>query len=157
MKKFLLATAIAIGLSSAALANPVLTDLTTDDYIVLGNLKWAAASPVTQQYFYGYELFTADLHAGWREATDAEWASRPNWDDFAGKCASKYWNSSFTHCDVGDALSQHFVAGDGSDYRDLWYVSSVAADGTVPEPATLGLFGLGLFGAFAARRKANRK
>lgn len=156
-KKLLLATALSLTVGSAALASPVLTDLTANDYIVFNGLKWAAASPVTSQYFSGYnELFQASLHQGWREATDLEWALRPTWTDFGGKCASQYWNSAFAHCDIGDDVSQHWIAG-SDDYRDLWYVSGAqaAAPAAVPEPASLALFAAGLFGAAALRRKAS--
>lgn len=138
--------------SGIALANPILTDLTTDDYITVSGLDWAWAAPITSGVWFGINtLFEADLHAGWREATDAEWAARPDASAFGSKCAAKYWNSVFTHCDFGDTLSQHWQASPELHY-DLWYVRGDNGS-NVPEPGSIALVGLGLLGLTVARKR----
>ena len=144
LKKTLLSAAfVAAGAAPLfANANPVLTDLTTNDFITVSGLDWAWAGPITSEVWFGANtLYQAGLHAGWREATDLEWANRPDYTAFGTKCASKYWNSSFTHCDFGDILSQHWIAGP-ENAADLWYVRSLAAPAAVPEPDTAALMGI---------------
>lgn len=152
--KLILAAAASLCMSSAVLAGPVLTDLTPDDYITVGSLDWAWAGPINSQYWGSNELFQASLHAGWREATDAEFAARPDYTAFGGKCASQYWNSEYTHCDFGDGVAQHWKTGYTGDSFDLWYVRSEAnTGGDVPEPASLALAAIGLVGLSLSRRK----
>ncbi|WP_372658453.1 PEP-CTERM sorting domain-containing protein [Hydrogenophaga sp.] len=154
IKASILSAIISLGFAGTAAAGPVLTDLTANDYITVGALDWAWAAPVTSEYWYGSNtLYQASLHAGWREATDAEWAAKPVYTDFGGKCAAQYWNSSFTHCDFGDSLSQHWLpASAGANLADLWYVRDVVSS-NVPEPGTLALFGLAFAAAAVARKK----
>lgn len=152
LKKLLLA-AIVCGAVTPAIAGPVLTDLTADDYIVFNNLDWAAASPVSSASWFGANtLFQANLHQGWREATDLEWSMRPDWSDFGGKCASKYWNSFFTHCDVGDSVAQHWVAGPENHF-DLWYVRAESVSADVPEPGSASLAAVALLSLALLRKK----
>jgi hypothetical protein len=153
LKQMLLPMVLALGLSGQSQAAPVLTDLTAADYIVHSGLQWAWAGPISSQYWFGAnELFQASLHTGWRQATDSEWLLRPTAAMFGGACASKYWNSNFTHCDFGDPNGQNWIAGDSGNYFDILYVHDLAV-AAVPEPATIGLFGLGLAGFLAARRR----
>lgn len=155
LKHLLLSALIATGASGAAHASLVLTPLTSADYITVGNLDWAWAAPISSQFYGNNELFQANLHAGWREATDLEWANRPNFSAFGTTCAAKYWNTVYTHCDFGDVLAQHWTTV-GPDSADLWYVRSQEAVGSVPEPTAPALIGVALLGLLAARRNKNK-
>lgn len=154
LKTGILAAALALGVAGTATANPVLTDLTTADYITVGVLDWAWAAPITSVNYGSNVLSAASLHTGWREATDTEWAAKPVYTDFGGKCAAKYWNSYYTHCDFGDSLSQHLIFS-GANASDLWYVRDVVSS-SVPEPGTLALLGLAFAGLAATRRKQKK-
>lgn len=137
-----------------AYALPTVTDLTTDDYITFGGLDWAWASPVDDQgdtWFTGFKLEAPEFHEGWRFATELEWLTHPTASDFGNRCASQYWNNTYTHCDFGDSLTRISI-NDGSP-QDILYVRSIVQD--IPEPATLALFGIALAGfGFSRRKKA---
>jgi hypothetical protein len=154
IKHLLVSALLAASASGAAIAGPVLTPLTSADYITVGGIDWAWAAPIRSKSFFGNELFQASLHEGWREATDLEWATRPNFTDFGSKCAAQYWNTIYTHCDFGDTVVQHWSAGSG-DSADLWYVRSVQG-ASVPEPVAPALFGIAMLGLLAARRKKSK-
>ena len=57
------------------------------------------------------------------------------------------YTTGATGDELGRQLWVRLGAGDGSDYGDLWFDSFVAT----PEPASLGLLGLGLFVALRRR------
>jgi hypothetical protein len=152
----LLSALLAVGLISPSFAAPILSDLTTADYITVGGLDWAWAGPVATDDWGGDNyLFEASLHAGWREATDLEWFDHPDAVAFGTKCASAYWNSSFTHCDWTDNMVQHRVIG-GEEYSEIWYVRSTPVASDVPEPGSLALSGAAMLMLAASRKKKVR-
>jgi len=120
---------------------------------------------------------------GWRLPTLAELQSRPAPSDFIfsganvpilggvsvegtqffgapgdGACATAYFTDAFfNNCDYTDAVNG-FISGlaDPSfTTLEVWVVRG-AAPATVPEPITLSLFGAGLAGAVAMRRRKHK-
>lgn len=153
--KVLAALSVALGLGfGAASAAPIDPNPITSDYYIEHNgLLWAWASPISTEFFGQNVLYLPGIQEGWRFATGDEWAARPDDSDFGGKCASRFWNSFYTHCDFGDGANGYVSnVWDGS-IRELWYVSGDLTPDDVPAPAGLALLGLGLLGLGLARRK----
>jgi hypothetical protein len=159
MFKFVSAAALAVALvagAGAASANPILTDLPSNTYITIGNLEWTAAAPVSSPNWYGSNTLSGpDLHAGWRFATEEEFANRPDWSAFAGAQSAIYWNTNFNYVDVGDQVNRTLDLSGNPDSLDIWYVRDVNGSGAVPEPATWALMigGFGMAGAALRRRR----
>jgi PEP-CTERM motif len=149
MKKLLAATLL---LGSVWLAPAQAADVPAALIVNAGGLEWAWASPCSPVApSCGTPLI---MHDGWNIAGAAQFAaSFSGFADltaqFGSKCASAYFNSGYSHCDIGDAAIGAIwnapAAWNGQFQQDshdeaFVYRGSVR----VPEPATTALLALGL-------------
>ncbi|GAB2690874.1 PEP-CTERM sorting domain-containing protein [Aliiglaciecola sp. 3_MG-2023] len=167
-------------LSSTA-ANAVLIDFNTviPDEVILVNfnstgLDWVYAGPVAPEEFGPGSIYAPSYRAseGWRFATQVDWSIRPDWTDFVigsaavtpvasysdhstYRFASEYW-SNFSHVDLNDAAAGRITNGlDIGSLDGVWETFYVrdTAQVTVPEPSTIALMALSLFGLIITRRR----
>src|SRR5262245_41303632 len=132
-----LLVAFAAQAETALIAGPIPDNLT----VVFNGLRWAYASPVAQDNWFGANtlLQPADNgNVGWRFATSAELTLRPTLAMFqalpgGSAAAVPYWNTSFTHVDEGDYLAGIVTSVRTNDFRETLYVKDLAAQAT-PEP-----------------------
>lgn len=165
MRTLLLAATAAIGLASVPAQAAVNVPVPSDNYITVGGLDWAWASPCAA---FGSSCGTVDMSyqsgQGWRFPTLAEFLARPDYTAFGTKCASA-WFSQYSHCDIGDAATGYiFDYGynvlplGSSPYAESWVVRGEGGGvpGGVPEAATWAMMiaGFGMVGASLRRRAA---
>lgn len=158
LKIMAVAVLATMGLTGAS-ANPILTDLPSSVYITVGDLEWTWAAPVSSVDWFGLNTLSApDLHPGWRYATEAEFAARPDASAFLGPDgviqSAIYWNTTFDYVDYGDGAGGfiHRTLDAANDPYEIWYVRG----GAVPEPATWALMLLGFGAVGVAVRRSPR-
>lgn len=179
MKKMIATIALNLGALVSLNSHAVIIDASTiipDENILLNfnGLDWVYAGPVGTGEWGPGNIEAPEYRAseGWRYASAAEWALRPDWSDFiigstsvtpdAGfsdhstyRFASEYW-SNFNHIDLNDAadgrITNGFDIGSLEDVYETWYVRT-AITSNVPEPSPVLLLSLGLFGLAIARAK----
>ena len=173
-------------LANVSYGEPIISNATPiPDANVLLNfngsgLDWVYAGPIAPGEFAPFNLAPVSYRAaeGWRAATAAEWAARPNWNDFivAGNpcnivsplngytnqscylLATPYWSDTFSHVDMND-FAQGRVTDGVNNFVQFGVYETIFVRGLqnpVPEPGTFALLGLGLAGlGLSRRRKAN--
>ena len=179
MKKILTSLALAASVMLSTHASAVIIDASTvipTDNILqnFSGLDWVYAGPIGTGEWGPGNIEAPEYRAaeGWRYATEAEWALRPDWTDFiignatvnpesgfsdhaTYRFASEYW-SNFNHIDLSDAadglLTNGLDIGSLYDAYDTWYVRD-AVTSDVPESSSIILLGLGLLGLAFTRKK----
>lgn len=98
-------------------------DETPADYAVYKNgYYWAWASPCSG----GCSSIEPIKVPGWRYATEEEWALRPDVTDFGTpdnfKCASTYFDNTWTHCDYYDGQSGYLTRIPDNGSNETWLI-----------------------------------
>jgi len=141
--------------------------------VIIGHagMEWVWAAPCASEApscgaptpMYGFDNPTMDQWATWASRADLITA----FTDVSGYaiCASAYFGSGYSHCDLGDATMGHIWHAYPNGICDPSYFDGCVAATTetfyvraVPEPETYALMlaGLGLVGFIARRRKLSQ-
>jgi hypothetical protein len=149
-----------LSLGTAAQAVPVYAPVTNDLIVTAAGFEWVWASPCSG----GCSIIDLSYQGtlGWRFATTAEFLLRPVFAAFVDstqptgfKCASKYFDPVYTHCDSGDFQAGFVVSQpNGNNFETLLVRGTPSA---VPVPAALQLLVTGLAGLAAMRRRKKAK
>ena len=188
MKSFFLSAAAAVLLVSAGQASAATTagsyggmvapifrapaDAVDPSVIIshAGN-EWVWAAPCAAEQpscgaptpMYGFDNPTQDQWATWADRAELMAA----FTDGSGNaiCASAYFGSGYSHCDMSDAVNGHIWHAYANNICDPSYYDGCVAPTTetfyvraVPEPETYALMiaGLGLVGFMVRRRRLHR-
>ena len=161
-----LATILFLFLSTVAHAGLITSDLSEDNYITVGDLDWAWASPVNVPSVFENTLYAPSLHNGWRYAeanellilqslTLADFEVRDvNGNILYIKQAVEYWNDISTHIDISDfnagMRASVWTTDAQTEYNyETFYVRNIQ----VPEPSTLMIFAIALI-ALSMKKRA---
>ncbi|GAA5137846.1 PEP-CTERM sorting domain-containing protein [Thalassotalea piscium] len=116
---------------SSAQAGLITSDLTEDNYVVIGELQWAWASPVNVEIWNNNTLYAPNIHTGWSYASDEqlnllkaairedmldnvfELFTRTNANGSFYVHAFEYWNSFYSYVDTTEDVEAEIV-------RSVW-------------------------------------